>query len=299
MTCSVFNTDESQAIYIYNDNTNFDPLSPPAASTNNDVLTVKNQLFLSIITTAGTLVLTDIGDNTEAISTAAESGKKFNVTLDGRTLYKDGEWNTLCLPFNTTKTGLLADATIMELDVDGKYDENDRPDANGAYQTILDADGTLHLFFKDADAISAGVPYIIKWANSGEELENPVFENVLINSTASTSVSFTGGQFLGSYSSQSFSGQNKSILFLGEDGKTLVWPENGAKIGAFRANFDLGNNSVRAFHLNLGDSKASGIMTINITDGAGNWYSVNGMKLNGAPKKKGLYIHNGTKVIIK
>ncbi|MCR5657710.1 MAG: T9SS type A sorting domain-containing protein [Bacteroidales bacterium] len=48
MTCSVFNTAENQAIYIYNDNTNFDPMSPPAASTNNDVLSVKNHILLGI-----------------------------------------------------------------------------------------------------------------------------------------------------------------------------------------------------------------------------------------------------------
>ncbi len=48
MTCSVFNADGNQAIYIYNDNTNFDPMSPPAASTNNDVLSVKNHILLGI-----------------------------------------------------------------------------------------------------------------------------------------------------------------------------------------------------------------------------------------------------------
>ena len=50
MTCSVFNTDEDQAIYIYNDNTNFDPMSPPAASTNNGVLSVKNHILLGLET---------------------------------------------------------------------------------------------------------------------------------------------------------------------------------------------------------------------------------------------------------
>lgn len=27
------------------------------------------------------------------------------VALSGRTLYKDGSWNTLCLPFNVTLSG--------------------------------------------------------------------------------------------------------------------------------------------------------------------------------------------------
>ena len=47
MACRVFNAD-SQALYVFNDNTNFDPLSPPtSSSSNNAVLTVKNQLQIT------------------------------------------------------------------------------------------------------------------------------------------------------------------------------------------------------------------------------------------------------------
>ena len=49
MTCSVFNTNESQAIYVFNDNTNFDPMSPPTSSSNNNsALSVKNHVLLGI-----------------------------------------------------------------------------------------------------------------------------------------------------------------------------------------------------------------------------------------------------------
>ena len=49
MTCSVFNANGNQAIYIYQDGTNFDPMSPPtASSSNNEVLSVKNHILLGI-----------------------------------------------------------------------------------------------------------------------------------------------------------------------------------------------------------------------------------------------------------
>ena len=32
---------------------------------------------------------------------------------------------------------------------------------------------------------------------------------------------------------------------------------------------------------------------------AAGWYTLDGRKLNGKPTKKGLYIHNGKKVVIK
>ena len=47
MSCRVYNA-ESQAIYVYNDYTDYDPLSPPtSSSSNNAVLTVKNQLQIT------------------------------------------------------------------------------------------------------------------------------------------------------------------------------------------------------------------------------------------------------------
>ena len=55
MACSVFSTTTSQAIYYWDDNINFDPLSPPTSSGSsswsgspNDVLTVKNHIKLGI-----------------------------------------------------------------------------------------------------------------------------------------------------------------------------------------------------------------------------------------------------------
>jgi hypothetical protein len=51
--------------------------------------------------------------------------KAHSVTFSGRTLWKDGDWNTLCLPFNVSadslakNTYLLYGATLMELDTEG------------------------------------------------------------------------------------------------------------------------------------------------------------------------------------
>ena len=58
MACSVFNTSVSQAIYYWDDNTNFNPLAPPTSSGSsggwggnpNDVLSVKNHILLSMET---------------------------------------------------------------------------------------------------------------------------------------------------------------------------------------------------------------------------------------------------------
>ena len=49
MSCRVFDAEGPQAIYVYQDGTNFAPMSPPTSSTsNNDVLSVKNQIILGL-----------------------------------------------------------------------------------------------------------------------------------------------------------------------------------------------------------------------------------------------------------
>ena len=78
--------------------------------------------------------------------------KTWNVTFSGRTIYSDGDWNTLCLPFHMSESQIasspLAGYTIKSLD---------------GTQSNLDGNGTLTLRFNTATTIEAGRPYIVKW----------------------------------------------------------------------------------------------------------------------------------------
>jgi hypothetical protein len=98
------------------------------------------------------ITLADTDDSSENSQIVSDyDGHLANVTLSGRTLYTDGYWNTLCLPFSLSASQIasspLANATIMELDTDESGFE----------------DGTLTLNFATASNITAGTPYIIKW----------------------------------------------------------------------------------------------------------------------------------------
>ena len=116
-----------------------------------------------VVTADATLALTlaNNSDNSEAIEYAALIGEEFSsVTLQGRTLYKDGDWNTLTLPFALSAAEIeaspLAGATIMTLD---------------GTTSNLDGEGLLTLNFETAydltiapsGSIVAGRPYIVKW----------------------------------------------------------------------------------------------------------------------------------------
>ena len=137
---------------------------------------------------------------------------------------------------------------------------------------------------------------------------DPVFSGVTIDVDLHD-VNFSGGSFKGTYQSIGFDKEDQSILFLGAK-NTLYYPQKGATIGAFRAYFDLGTAHARQFVLNFGeDGEDTGIVSISKESGnQGNnpeflnsldYYTLDGVKLDGKPTKKGLYIHGGKKVVIK
>ena len=165
----------------------------------------------------GEIALYDDLDNQDVID--ENDGKEVKATLQGRKLYKDGSWNTLCLPFTTAITSLtgdLADATLMELDTEA-----------GNYEHVTGYEnGTLYLNFKPATTIEAGKPYIIKWADTEEVIENPVFEGVTIVGGEAGSVTSTGNgdvTFVGTYSPVDIYTHDKTTLYMAAD-NMLYYP---------------------------------------------------------------------------
>lgn len=238
----------------------------------------------------------------------ANLNKPCNVTLSGRTLYKDGAWNTICLPFDY-------DPAYGVLSGDGVKVYTLTDQANKAAEII---DDRLILRFRENIAgngvMRAGVPYIIKWNNTGSNLSNPVFNGVVPRVTSTDDYDYNNGveganrvRFCGTFDPISFSSSDQSILFMGEE-NTLYYP-NGIKtikVGAFRAYFKIGDYSgssqIKDFDLNFGD--ATDITSDFIFDEMENssdnkWFTIDGRCIIGKPTEKGLYIHKGRKEIIK
>jgi hypothetical protein len=232
--------------------------------------------------------LANDADNTATLTTYKD--ETCDIALTRRTLYKDGDWNTLVLPFavSTTSGPLSGDnVTAMVLD-----EEN-----SGLSGT------TLTLNFNAApEPIPAGTPFIIKWDNTGVNITDPVFTGVTV-SDATNDVAFTGGSFKGTYVPMSWNTEERSILFLGEKNQ-LHWPDADASLGACRAYFQLTEGAgVREFKLSFdGEGTQTGVGHTEITDiteRADAWYTVNGVKLSGKPRVRGIYVKNGKKVVVK
>ena len=82
------------------------------------------------------------------------------------------------------------------------------------------------------------------------------------------------------------------------NGKAFVFVKNAIEIGANKAWLSISNSNARAINL-VFDSEATGIKTTDCTDYTDSvWYDLNGRKV-AAPSKKGIYIMNGRKVVVK
>ena len=253
--------------------------------------------FTSCSVTGTTAVsLANSSDNNTTLSSC--QNKPCDVTLSGRTLYKDGKWNTICLPFDYDPAyGVLAGdgVEIYEL-------------TNAAI-----AGTRLNLFFGDNVAgnsvMRAGVPYIIKWT-SGSNLTSPIFWGVVPRVTTPADYdNETAGdarvRLRGTFSSQVLAAQDQSILFMGGD-NTLYYPKSNTTLGACRAYFKIGNDGagvrqLDSFDFTFGEENVTGI--IEMTDVrclmSEGWYTLDGRKLDKQPTQKGIYIINGKKRIIK
>ena len=235
------------------------------------------------------------------------SSKVCDVTLKGRTLYKDGDWNTLCLPFDVTiaNSPLAGDGvTVMEL--------------NGT-TSGLDSEGLLTINFTEVTSgtLTAGKPYIIKWNAAATNIESPVFNDVTVTNTdpATQAVSFSNafgdnGQFVGSYSPLSIDDANiDEIIYLGAN-NTLGYASSARTLHAFRAHFVVPTTSTSGARamtrsiVNFGDGDITSLSEeIRVKSEefatAAEWYSLDGRRLSGKPTKKGVFINNGRKVVIK
>lgn len=235
-----------------------------------------------------TITLANNSDNASVIE--ANNGKLVNVTLADRTLYKDGSWNTLCLPFSLT-----AEQVTNQLD----------PESLMTLQSSSFSNGTLTLNFVSATSIEAGKPYIIKWTGDSplESLESPTFTGVTI-ANATANVNTDNVDFIGIYSPLNITAADNTKLYL-SNANTLYYPNAAMTIGAFRAYFQLKGITAAdlpqsAIVLNFDAEGTTGLnsLTPALSQGEG-VYTLDGRKLNAMPTQKGVYIVNGKKVVIK
>ena len=234
---------------------------------------------------------------------------------------------------NYSPAAWMLQAKVNEGDPWTKIDSRDTddamPDINHYTKTFtIQHPGTYKYYRFEVTQTTGGEQICLSDLTLQEyvNLTNPVFHGVTVTAQAKDipnpehysyddpeyitvavpgSVSFTGGKFCGTYDPTVIYNAEHNKYYLGDDNK-LCWPETeGYSVKAFRAYFNLSPApaGVRDFVLNFdGEENTTEIIsTTNYTNFTNSdaWYDLSGRKLNGKPTAKGLYIHNGIKVVIK
>ena len=260
----------------------------------------KTHYTVTITRLPDAIVLHDNADNADVIDENAGTTK--DVVLHSRTFYRDGRWNTLCLPFNVENF----EGTPLE---------------GAEVRTLTGASFENHTLTLNwsapLSAIEAKMPYIMRWKSSGEPLENifnPLFPNATICEDSSVELlefDPPGIQFLGFPYPMDYEADYRYMLYMNNDNH-FDYPKEDMIINSFHAHFlftgeiSMGtpddtsgdNGIIRNIVMSFDDETTEivnyQLSTINSND---SWYSIDGRKLQGEPMQKGIYIHNGKKVI--
>ena len=145
----------------------------------------------------------ETSDNVDGIETAMAALVTAGGTTDliiNRTLYKDGCFNTLCLPFSLNASELAASpltgCQLYSLS-DASYDGDN-----------------LYLTIAEESTIEAGMPYLIKWSY-GSNITSMTFTDVTVTASTGSTVTKGSVRFVGTIGRSTLPHGDEDYLFLG------------------------------------------------------------------------------------
>ena len=174
---------------------------------------------------AQTVTVLDENDDATTFSSKFATASMKDYALMIRSLYKDGYFNTICLPFdvNSIAASPLAGAEIYTFDGGRVVD-------TGSGNELQ-----LQLSPLSGDQLEKGVPYMLRWT-SGDNLSFLIFDNIIwgtgsdADQTGDAKVTFHGF-----YPMTTITYEDHYNLFLGAD-DVLYWPiSDGTSMRGFRA----------------------------------------------------------------
>lgn len=256
---------------------------------------VNGQCVRPVINPYKYIQLVDDAVNSDAIASAASSDDTYEVKLDGRTLFKDGEWNTLCLPFNLTAEQLSA-SPLVGADI----------------RTLTSASVTGHhvdlTFGSNESSLTAGTPYIVRWEADTKipTIIDPVFRGVTLSDEKHDFVSADGHvNFIGYYDAFTILPSDDPLVYYLTTGNILKFTTKERLLKACRTYFtftpsDGSSANDFTFDISFGGDPNSIHTAITENDKtAGVWFDLSGRRLNGKPSQKGIYVTDGQKVVIQ
>ena len=257
--------------------------------------------------TAEEIVLTDASGNNNFYCPQAFTAQSISYTRNfSQTTQIDvcRGWETICLPF-----------TVQSV----------RHQSHGALTPFGGGDNGYPFWLRQlsgngltrATQIQANVPYLISMPNNTvypsvyNQAGNVTFSasNVTVPVTSAQTASGAGVTLRAAFQ-QVAQGSGVYALNVGEARGSYpegsVFEQNYRGIRPFQAytNHNSGTRFITLMSLGLGGDDATGISELRIEneelrDTLGEWYSLDGRRLDSKPTKKGVYIRSGKKIVIK
>ena len=234
---------------------------------------------LTVIDPSTQIALGATLNNSEAIAAAAAIAGTKDVILSGRTLAA-GQWNVLVLPFTIT--------TSQFCEAIGKY---------AIFNVLTSATGSNIKFGLELTEMKANVPFLVK--PQATVTGDITFDDVtVVNGTPSKTVG--SATFVGTYDQIAQLAVQEG-MYTPQDGQFKPYEEVSKYAFPATMAYLIATSNAR-ITVEEADGSTTAISEINaegIAIPAEGWYTINGVKLEGAPTQKGIYINNGKKIIVK
>lgn len=191
-------------------------------------------------------------------------------------------------------------------------------DIDGSSVTLNEFTGTATFGTQTMKVIPAYTPVLLYRSTAGDDAVTAMFNaegtvpatgyeaGIVQETIGSTDVTILGNTSDDAYAS----GENNIVFAISDDndylsyvlrsGNFVAVDEDGG-IAPHRCWLNVNKsttNGARMLSINTGGEN-TGIETTNFTNSSGAWYGIDGRKLDKQPTKKGLYINNGKKYVIK
>lgn len=210
----------------------------------------------------------------DGVDLSTINGMDVNVDL-----HRHFDWNSsLCVPFDISNVSSTFGYSAK------------------AYE-FMEYNGGLN--FIEREHIEAGKTYYMTFGEADKDKTSISLKNVTINTTLTNSAESGGLTFKGNYT-PGMDMEGKYGVACMQINSEWVWGfykgASGSKLNAFSAYFE---GSIPAARLSIIiDEEVNGINEVQQSISSNNYYTINGMRID-KPTKKGLYILNEKKVIIK
>ena len=166
-------------------------------------------------------------------------------------------------------------------------------DEDAVLYTITSVNGDQAVLSDKSDAMPSNTPMLVY--NKSNETKV-----ILLIPCAEPDMAITvAPEFQGTLAGTTIAASTEGQTNYAFNGKQFVFVKNAIEVGPNKAWLSV-NTGVPSARITIVFDETTKIATTNITNLTnGNWYDLNGRKLDKMPTKKGVYILNGKKVVVK